>query len=84
MANSIAKNLSKNLGGNWKYHPPFGLWTCDDNIRYIQKCSVLGGMLGDEHIGTQVWLYNGGSPERAEEYMTNRRKMCNYTTSYNQ
>jgi hypothetical protein len=66
---SIVQMLHATLGGKWTHIPFHGRWECDDGIRYIQRCSVLGGMTGDEHVGSQAWLYGDFPPQRAEKYM---------------
>ena len=67
---TIAANLAKHLGGKWAYVPFRGRWECDDGERAVQRCSVLGGFRGDEHVGSEAWLYaKGDVPRRAERFM---------------
>lgn len=69
MSRSIASNLARSLGGKWTYVPFCGRWECDDGVRSVQRYSVLGGMTGDEYVGSEAWLYGEGKPKRAEHLM---------------
>jgi len=79
---SIATNLAKTLGGKWTHVPFHGRWECDDGKRSVQRCSVLGGMSGDEHVGSEAWLYGAGRPQRAEAFMANRVPVPRCITSW--
>ena len=74
---SIAKNLAKHLGGKWTHVPFYGRWECDDGERAVQWRSVLGGFSGDEHVGSEAWLYaKGEAPRRAERFMGSKPALC--------
>jgi hypothetical protein len=65
---SIAKSLSKHLGGTWKYDG-LASWWCDDDKRHVSRCSA-GVDDWDNELGpAQYWLYGIEVPERAEKYM---------------
>ena len=79
---SIATSLAKTLGGKWTHVPFYGRWECDDGERAVQRCSVLGGFNGDEHVGSEAWLYaKGAAPRRAERFMTSRVPLPLYIRS---
>jgi hypothetical protein len=68
---TIAKRLSKHLGGKWAYDN-LSTWWCDDNKRSVSRCSA-GVDEFDNDLGpAQYWLYGDGNPRRAEQYMFKR------------
>lgn len=71
---SIAKRLSKSLGGKWVYSGPC-YWECDDNKRRVVKCSA-GVDEFDNPLGPgEYWLYGDGPPRRAEQYFVKRMEL---------
>lgn len=72
---SIAKTLSKTLGGKWTYDGVCS-WVCDDGERQVTRthCGAF------DHQGEAIdgpphyWLYGFGLPQRAEQYMFGERK----------
>lgn len=71
---SKAARLAKALGGKWTYHWPCH-WYCDDGQRSVTKVSA-GVDEFDNPIGPgQYWLYGDGEPRRAEQYITNKKRL---------
>ena len=51
--------LAANYGRKWKYNRS-DHWWYDDTGRIVRSCTVMGGMTGDEEVGSQMWLYEDG------------------------
>lgn len=51
--------LAANYGRKWKYDLGSHEWR-DDTGRTVRRCVVMGGMTGDEEVGTQMWMYEDG------------------------
>ena len=65
---SIARRLSKSLGGGWRYDGRASWW-CNDGKRHVSRCSA-GVDEHDNEVGpAQYWLYDDGVPVRAEGYI---------------
>jgi hypothetical protein len=71
---SLARNLSRTLGGIWTWDGR-GSWWCDDATRHVSRCSA-GVDEFDNEVGLpQYWLYGDGTPRRAEGYVFAKSKL---------
>jgi hypothetical protein len=70
---SIAKQLSKTLGGKWTYDG-MATWWCNDMIRSVSRCGQLIDPEWSDETRREYWLYGhgDGTPCRAEKYMRKR------------